>query len=554
MMGPNPWWKEIIMYQIYPRSFQDSNGDGIGDIPGIIQRIDHLKDLGINLIWLGPVYESPNDDNGYDISDYRKIHPEFGTMEQFDELLEKLHNAGIKLIMDLVVNHSSDEHEWFQKSRQSKDNPYRDFYFWRKGNDGGPPNNWKAWFGGDAWDHDPLTDEYYLHLFTTKQPDLNWENPQVRKEVYDIMKFWLDKGVDGFRMDVISLISKRIAFENSPSEIFMDMVNNYYSNGPRVHEYLQEMNKEVLSKYDVVTVGEGPGITADIANDYIGNDREELNMIFQLELMFFDNGPGGKFDPQPISLVDFKSLFSRWDKAVGDKGWNNIFLDNHDFPRMLSRFGNDKKYRIESAQLLAMFLLTMRGTPCIYQGSEIGMTNVEFDDIEDYRDIETINYYKEGIEAGITKHALLENIYIQGRDNARTPMQWDESQYAGFSEAEPWIKLNPNYALINAQSDKSHNKSIYRFYQKMIQYRKAHNVLTYGSYHDILPSHDHLYIYKRKLQETEVLVALNFSDSSIDIPVELITSDMNLHLGNYGLQVPDSLRPWEARLYSNKVD
>jgi oligo-1,6-glucosidase len=414
------WWKEEIMYQIYPRSFQDSDGDGIGDIRGIIQRLDYIASLGVDIIWLSPIYQSPNDDNGYDISNYYEIHPEFGTMEDFDELLSEMHKRGLRLIMDLVVNHSSDEHKWFKESRSSKDNPYRDYYIWRKGKDGGPPNNYMSFFSGSAWEYDEATKEYYLHYFTKKQPDLNWENPKVREEVYRNMRFWLDKGVDGFRMDVISLLSKNLDFPDSPSPNITYLATHYYANGPRIHEFLQEMHEKVLKDYDVMTVGEGPGITKELANDYIGYDRKELNMIFQLDLMFGDHGEGGKFDIDPMDLVKVKRILNEWEEAIGDRGWNNIFLDNHDFPRMVSRFGNDTSFRVRSAKMLNMFLLSMRGTPCIYQGSEIGMTNVAFDKIEDYRDVEIINWVNEERSKGQSDADLLPMIHIQGRDNEDT--------------------------------------------------------------------------------------------------------------------------------------
>ncbi len=539
-----PWWKEVVMYQVYPRSFNDSNGDGIGDLRGIIEKIDHIAGLGVDVIWLGPVYDSPNDDNGYDISDYYKIHPEFGTMDDFDELLEKLHTRGIRLIMDLVVNHSSDEHAWFRESRKSKNSPYRDFYFWKDGTPGKPPNNWQAWFGGSAWTYDDVAEAFYLHLFTQKQPDLNWENPRVRKEVYAMMRFWLDKGIDGFRMDVISLISKKLEFENSPSTNLMYLANHFYANGPRVHEFLQEMSREVLSRYDIMTVGEGPGITKDIANLYIGRSRNELNMIFQLELMFLDNGPGGKFDPQPISLVAFKKLFRQWDQAVGEEGWNNIFLDNHDFPRMVSRFGNDGKYRIPSAQLLATFLLTMRGTPCIYQGSEIGMTNVAFENIRDYRDVETLHYYHEGTGKGLQASDLMENIHMQGRDNARTPMQWTNKPYAGFSDVKPWININPNYPEINVARDQDSGHSIYRYYQALIGIRKEAPTLVHGQFEDLDPHHPELYIYSRSMGETTFYVILNFSDTSQ--ATDNIPREYSVILCNYDNFDPQSLQPWQA--------
>jgi oligo-1,6-glucosidase len=544
-MADKNWWKECIMYQIYPRSFQDSNGDGIGDIRGIIQRLEYLESLGIDLIWLSPVYESPNDDNGYDISDYYKIHPEFGTMADFDELLESLHARGIRLIMDLVVNHSSDEHMWFRESKKSRDNPYRDYYIWRPGKNGGPPNNWMAFFGGEAWEYDQTTGEYYLHHFTKKQPDLNWENPKLRAEIYQMMRFWLDKGVDGFRMDVISLISKRLDFPDMESDNLMDGVYNLFANGPRVHEFLQEMNKEVLSHYDIMTVGEGPGISKEIVNDYIGKNRNELNMVFQLDLMFLDNGPGGKFDPKPPSLIQFKKLFSDWDKAVGDEGWNNIFLDNHDFPRMVSRWGNDKEYREASAKLLITFLLTMKGTPCIYMGSEIGMTNVQFDKPEDYRDIETLNLFKKTKEEkGDMDHAL-KMVHQQGRDNVRVPMQWNDSKNAGFSSGEPWIKVNPNYREINVEQDNEREDSILAFFRILVQWRKQDAVLQYGDYRDLDPDHKQLYIFERSYNNEKRIICLNFSNDHLALPSMLVGK--KVIISNHSL-LTEALKPWEARI------
>jgi len=534
------------MYQIYPMSFQDSNGDGIGDLRGIINRVEYLSNLRVDLIWLGPVFKSPMIDNGYDISDYYQIHPDYGSMGDFDELLDLLHQHDIKLIMDLVVNHSSDQHAWFKESRKSKDNAYRDFYFWKKGVNGGPPNNWKAWFGGDAWVYDKLTDEYYLALFTPNQPDLNWENPKVRNAIYEMMRFWLNKGVDGFRMDVISLISKRLEFESASSTNLMHLANNYYANGPRIHEYLKEMNKKVLSKYDIVTVGEGPGITKELANDYIGNDRGELNMLFQLELMFLDNGPGGKFDPQAVSLVEFKKLFVEWDRAVGERGWNNIFLDNHDFPRMLSRWGSES-FRVKSAQLLATFLMTMKGTPCIYQGSEIGMTNVRFDKIEDYRDIETINYHANQMAAGLSHEEILKQIHVQGRDNVRTPMQWSDEENAGFSKGNPWIGLNPNYPEINVEKDLQSTDSIIKYYQKLIRFKKGSQVLVNGDFQDILPKHPQLYVYERTYNSEIIRVVLNFSDKPVPLPDDLSVCADTVLFSNYEvLDDLDQLNPWQA--------
>jgi oligo-1,6-glucosidase len=544
-MMKKTWWKEGVVYQIYPRSYQDSNGNGIGDLRGIINRLDYISSLGVDIIWLCPVYLSPNDDNGYDIADYRKIMPEFGTMEDFDELLAKMHEKGIKLVMDLVVNHSSDEHKWFQESRKSKDNPYRDYYIWKPGKNGGPPNDWKAFFGGSAWEYDAQTDEYYLHLFTKKQPDLNWENPKVRSEVNEIIQYWFDKGVDGFRMDVISLISKRPAYADMISANFEDTIRLQYANGPRIHEFLRDMNQKVLSKYDVMTVGEGPGITLEHGLDYVREDREELDMVFHFDHMFLDFGEGGKFDPKPFDLVAFKEVFNQWDDKLKGKGWGSIFLGNHDFPRIVSRFGNDGQYRAKSAKLLAMLLLSLRGTTYIYQGDEIGMTNVAFEDPNDYRDIETLNYFKtlEDPKEGLV------NVHPMGRDNARTPMQWSDHQNGGFSEAQvAWIKSNPNYVDINVAAQERNTESILNFYRKMIAFRKEHLTLVYGEYESLENQHPQIYAYKRWDEENEFLVVLNFSEETIDF--EPIITGLELLVYNYTDSTEDLLmRPWEAKLF-----
>jgi len=542
------WWKEGIVYQIYPRSFMDSTGNGIGDLQGIIQKLDYIASLGVDIIWLCPVYQSPNDDNGYDISDYRNIMDEFGDMSDFDELLEGCHLRGIKLIMDLVVNHSSDEHAWFEASRQSKDNPFRDYYIWKPGKNGGPPTDWQAFFGGSAWAYDELTEEYYLHLFTKKQPDLNWENPKVREEVADIVKFWFDKGVDGFRMDVISLISKRPEYDDMVSEVFEDTIRQQYANGPRIHEFLHELNQKVLSKYDIMTVGEGPGITLEHGLDYVDEAREELDMVFHFDHMFIDFGPGGKFDPKPYDLVEFKNVFTQWDEKLKGKGWGSIFLGNHDFPRIVSRFGNDREYHIQSAKLLAMLLLSMRGTPYIYQGDEIGMTNVAFDTTYDYRDIETINYFKSLEIEGKNPLHYLPNVHKMGRDNARTPMQWTDEPNGGFSLVEPWIKSNPNYADLNVTYQERNSQSILNFYREMIAFRKAHPTLVYGDYESIMNEHPQIYAYRRWDEENEFLVVLNFSEQTVDF--EPIITGLELLVYNYNDSTEDLLlRPWEAKLF-----
>ena len=539
------WWKEIVMYQIYPRSFQDSNGDGIGDLNGIINRLDYLKSLGVDLIWLSPVYQSPNDDNGYDISNYYEIHPEFGTMEEFDKLLKGLHDRGMKLIMDLVVNHTSDEHEWFEKSRQSLDNPHRDYYIWKKGKNGGPPNNWMSWFGGSAWQYDELTDEYYLHLFTKKQPDLNWENPEVRKEVYRNIKFWLDKGIDGFRMDVISLLSKQLDYPDSASQNIHYLAEHHYANGPRIHEFINEMYEEVLQHYDVMTVGEGPGITKELANLYIGEDRRELNMIFQLDHMIIDHGPGGKFDVVDFKLTDLKRILDGWEASIGNDGWNNIFLDNHDFPRMVSRFGNDTVFRKASAKMLNTFLLTQRGTPCIYMGSEIGMTNVAFQNPEDYKDVEAINYFRELTEQGDDMEVALSNMHIQGRDNVRVPMQWDASDNAGFTNGKPWIKINPNHKTINVEEAENDPDSILHYFRKLTEFRKMHEVLRHGNYKNLDPQSEQIYAYSRSLGDQLMIIICNFSDVELELPEY---ANGKYIFGNYDDE--NILRPWEVKIYN----
>lgn len=543
------WWKSAVIYQIYPRSFRDSNGDGIGDLEGIIEKLDYLAELGVDVIWLGPIYQSPNDDNGYDISDYYQVHPEFGTMETFDRLLEGLHQRGMKLLMDLVVNHTSDEHAWFEASRQDTSNPHRDFYFWRKGKNGGPPNNWRSFFGGSAWEHHPTTDEYYLHIFSKKQPDLNWENPTVRQQVYQIIRFWLDKGVDGFRMDVIPLISKRLDFADAHLPTFNDVVNQVYSNGPRVHEFIQEMYREVLQHYDIMTVGEGPGISKTVGLDYVGEDRHELNMIFHLDHMFLGYGPDGRFDPVPYGLAEIKQIINDWDKAMGDQGWISVFMDNHDFPRMVSRFGNDQQFRTESAKLLAMMILTLRGTPCIYQGSEIGMTNIQLEDIHECRDVETHNFYREYTAKGMDEATFIELANRYGRDNARTPMQWDQSPNAGFGTGEPWIKVNPNYTDINVASEINRTDGIFRFYRQLLHLRKNLPVLVYGSYGELPQDNPSLFVYQRQDESHTCFVALNFSDRVATFQLPVPTDSLQVVLGNYPDAGLSNLRPWEARLY-----
>jgi len=543
------WWKESVVYQIYPRSYKDSNGDGIGDIQGIISQLDYIQSLGVDVIWICPVYKSPNDDNGYDISDYRDIMDEFGSMDDFDQLLYGVHERGIKLIMDLVPNHTSDEHEWFQESQKSKDNPYRDYYYWRKGDDASPPNNWPSFFGGDAWEYDKATGEYYLHLFSKKQPDLNWENPKVRQEIYNVIKFWLEKGVDGFRMDVISLISKQMDFPDTHTTDFNETIKQYYANGPRIHEFLQEMNAEVLSKYDIMTVGEGPGIDLGNGLNYVAKDRHELNMIFHFGHMFIDNGPGGKYDPVPFSLIDFKNVFNAWDEQLKDKGWGSIFLGNHDFSRIVSRFGNDSPaYWEKSAKLLATMLLTLRGTVYVYQGEEIGMTNVAFDSIDDYQDIETLNSWKEAKANGKDMNEFLKSVHLQSRDNARTPMQWNNKKNAGFSEANPWLKVNPNYQSINVEKQSDDPQSILNYYRKMIAFRKANPVLVYGDYQSLDNENNQIYAYRRWYDDQEFIIIHNFSEEVVNWGWEL-GGDYELVNANYNSKKNLlTMQPWQSKI------
>ncbi|PTX61329.1 oligo-1,6-glucosidase [Melghirimyces profundicolus] len=551
------WWKESVVYQIYPRSFNDSNGDGVGDIKGITEKMDYLKELGVDVIWLSPVYKSPNDDNGYDISDYQAIMDEFGTMDDWDEMLKEIHDRGMKLIMDLVVNHSSDEHKWFIESRKSKDNPYRDYYIWRPGKNGQEPNNWTSFFSGSAWQYDEATNEYYLHLFSKKQPDLNWENPKLRKEVYDMITWWLDRGVDGLRMDVINLISKADGLPSVPGGKRYDWGGEFFMNGPRVHEYLQEMNREVLSKYDIMTVGECPGASTEDAAKYANLEGTELNMIFTFEHMDLDSGPGGKWDLKPWKLNDLKEVMTKWQKDLEGKGWNSLYLNNHDQPRMVSRFGNDKEYRVESAKMLGTFLHMMQGTPYIYQGEELGMTNVRFESLEDYNDIEIHNMYREKvIEGGQDHNKVMEAIYIKGRDNARTPMQWDDSENAGFTTGSPWLKVNPNYKEINAKNELDNPQSIFHYYQKLIQLRKANDIIVYGTYDLILEEHEQIYAYTRTLDDQTLLVVCNFTveDADFELPAHIHFKSNQLLIRNYDVQNSEDissmvLKPYEARVY-----
>jgi len=558
------WWKESVVYQIYPRSFYDINGDGIGDLRGIIQKLDYLKELGIDVIWLCPVYKSPNDDNGYDVSDYQDIMDEFGTLGDWDELLAEMHKRGIKLIMDLVVNHTSDEHLWFQESRKSKDNPYRDFYIWRSGKDGGEPNNWRSFFGGSAWQYDEQTGEYYLHLFTKKQPDLNWENPKVREEVFKMMNWWLDKGIDGFRMDVINMISKVPGLPDAPvmNQDRYQFGGQYFMNGPRLMEFLTEMKQKVLSRYDILTVGETPFVTTQDAIKIVNEETGALTMLFQFEHVDLDaeTGADSAGTIKKMKLLDLKDVMTRWQKDLENRAWNSIFLSNHDQPRSVSRLGDDTQFRVESAKLLATFVHMLQGTPYVYQGDEIGMTNVAFESIEEYRDVATRNMYKEAVEEkGVDPQVALKVVHAKSRDNARTPMQWDSSKNAGFTNGTPWIKVNPNYKEINVAEAMADPNSVFHYYKKLIRLRKENAVIVYGTYDLLLASHEEIYAFTRTLDKDRLLVILNFSGNApvFHLPENIVFAIAEPLISNYATDPAENihqitLRPYEARVYRLK--
>ncbi|MCB9434113.1 MAG: alpha-glucosidase [Ardenticatenaceae bacterium] len=556
------WWKESVVYQIYPRSFKDSNGDGIGDLRGIIEKLDYLQELGIDVVWLSPVYKSPNDDNGYDISNYQDIMDEFGTLADWEALVAGMHKRGLKLVMDLVVNHTSDEHSWFQQSRQAKDNPYRDFYIWRPGKDGQEPNNWVSFFSGSAWQYDETTDEYFLHVFTKRQPDLNWENPKVRQAVYDMMHWWLQKGVDGFRMDVINLISKVPGLPDAPitGEGKYQFGGQFFANGPRLMEFLREMKDEVLSHYDIITVGETPLVTTQHGLEMTHEETGALNMVFQFEHMDLDRERDSVTNllvAKPWHLTALKEIMGRWQKDLETGGWNSLYLDNHDQPRGLSRFGDDGRYRVESAKMLATFVHMQQGTPYIYQGDEIGMTNVAFPSIEDYRDVWLLNGYQQAVEQGVDPEKVLAMIQPTSRDNARTPMQWDATAHAGFTSGEPWIKVNPNYVHINTQQALADPDSIFYYYQKLIRLRKQHSVIVYGTYDLILPDDEQIYAFTRTLGNEQLVVILNFKAETavFRLPDHITyTTQPELLISNYEVDPAQSieqfdLRPFEARVY-----
>lgn len=555
------WWKESVVYQIYPRSFCDSNGDGIGDLGGITEKMDYLKELGIDVIWLSPVYESPNDDNGYDISNYQGIMKEFGTMEDFDRMLDAAHTHGIRIVMDLVVNHTSDEHPWFIESRKSKDNPYRNYYIWKDPKDGDVPNNWGSCFGGSAWKYDETTQMYFLHMFSQKQPDLNWENDTVRSEIFQMMDWWCQKGIDGFRMDVISMISKDQNFPDGQlKKTGYGDYGPYVCNGPRVHEYLQEMNQKVLSKYNLLTVGECAGVTVDEAKKYANLEGSELNMVFQFEHMDLDGGETFKWNEQKICLTDLKATLSKWQNELYGKAWNSLYWCNHDQPRIVSRLGNDSdKYREISAKMLATCLHMMQGTPYIYQGEELGMTNVPFQSLDDFRDIESINAYHEYTQSGqIAPEDMMRYLHYKSRDNARTPMQWNNTANAGFTTGTPWIMVNPNYPKINAKEQVERPDSIFHYYQKLIKLRKAHEIIVYGSYQLLLPDDPNLYVYTRELAEEKLLVICNFTDTrqSFTLPSAWNSDQMHCLIANYPERVPEKqmlLNPYEALVYQTTI-
>lgn len=547
------WWKESVVYQIYPRSFCDSNGDGIGDLNGITGKLDYLKELGIDVIWLSPVYKSPNDDNGYDISDYQAIMDEFGTMEDFDRMLATAHEKGIKIMMDLVVNHTSDEHKWFIESRKSTDNPYRDYYIWRPAKeDGSLPNNWGSCFSGPAWEYDKTTDMYFLHLFSKKQPDLNWDNPAVRQDVFDMMNWWLKKGVDGFRMDVISLISKEPGLPDKEPGINGYATFNVSANGPHVHEYLQEMRQKALNNADTITVGECSGVTLEEAKKYARSDEKELNMVFQFEHMDVDSDEkAGKWTTRKMDLRDLKEILTRWQKGLQDIAWNSLYWENHDQPRSVSRFGNDSdEYREISAKMLATCIHMMQGTPYVYQGEELGMTNCPFNTLDNFRDLESINAFHELTEQGkMTEEDMMAAIGYKGRDNARTPMQWDDSAYAGFSTANPWIMVNPNYTKINAKDQVNREDSVFKYYQKLIKLRHESELIVYGTYDLILDDDKDIYAYIRTLGDEKLIVYCNFSENTreVELPEEFVNK--KVLISNYSDAKANqkiTLRPYEA--------
>jgi len=548
------WWKEAVAYQIYPRSFMDSNGDGIGDIQGIISKLDYLKELGIDVIWICPIYSSPNDDNGYDISDYKDIMSDFGTMADFDELLEAVHAKGMKLIMDLVINHTSDEHPWFIESRSSKENPYRDYYIWHPGKNDKEPNNWESIFGGSAWEFDPSTKEYFMHVFSRRQPDLNWENPKVRNDLYEMVNWWLDKGIDGFRVDAISHIKKVPSYPDLPNPEGLKFVPSFegHMNREGIQDFLQELKQETFAKYDIMTVGEANGVKVNQAEDWVGEENGIFNMIFQFEhLDLWGTSVSGGIDIHAL-----KETFDRWQSGLDGKGWNALFLENHDQPRSVSTWGDSEQYRVESAKALATLYFLMQGTPFIYQGQEIGMTNVKFSSIEDYNDVAIKNLYQNGLEEGKNHEELMEIIWKNGRDNSRTPMQWTPGENAGFTAGKPWLRVNPNHVEINVQNAITHPESVYAYYKKLIEVRKAQSVFVYGNFELVLAEHDQIFAYTRTLEDEKMLILVNLFAKETDflVPKELKEKSAEIILNNYHINnkeiIEDSkLKPYEARVY-----
>lgn len=554
------WWKEAVIYQIYPRSFNDSNGDGIGDLNGITEKLDYIQSLGIDVVWINPVYSSPNDDNGYDISDYRNIMAEFGSMEDFDTMLRGMHERGIKLVMDLVVNHSSDEHKWFREARSSRENPYRDYYHWWPAEKGTPPERF-SYFDedNDAWQYDAQTDAWYLHYFTKKQPDLKWENPQVRREIYDMMHYWFKKGIDGFRMDVITHISKDTSYPEISEEELEEKYHGdwpfYYAHGPRIHEFMREMNREVLSKYDVMSLGEGSGTTSEDAPLYTDPQRKELNMFYHFDGMNIGYLPEKykTVNPDGFDLLEFKQIYTKWDKAFNTKGWGTIYLGNHDQPRMVTRWGNDSpEFRTLSSKMLTTFLMTMRATPCYYYGDEIGMCNIKFNAIDDYRDVETRNMYSQIKKKNGDLEEFIESQKISARDNGRTPFQWDDNNNAGFTTGTPWIRVNPDYTSFNAAAQENDPDSCLHYFRAMVKFRKAHPVLVYGDYQLIDEKNPNVYAYTRTDHRESLLILLNFSDrnSTVDLS-EIDTRNVSLLLSNFPGKAKNlqSLKPYEAAVY-----
>ena len=551
-MNNKKWWQNSVVYQIYPRSFQDSNGDGIGDIQGIIKRLDYLQELGIDAIWLSPVCRSPQDDNGYDISDYQDIDPMFGNLDDMEQLISEAKKRNIRIIMDLVLNHSSDEHRWFTEAKKSKDNPYHDYYVWRDGEEGVYPNDMGSAFGGPAWEWVPELKQYYFHQFSVKQPDLNWENPKVRREIYDMILWWMDKGVGGFRLDVIDQIAK---------EPDLKITNN----GPRLHEFIQELSRETFQKGDLITVGEAWGADIDRAKLYSKPDGSEFSMVFQFEHMMLDQEPGKeKWDFCPLPFVKLKKCLEKWQKELHGCGWNSLFWDNHDLPRIVSRWGNDREYRVEAAKMLATVLHGMEGTPYVYQGEELGMTNVRFDSIEQYQDIEIRNMYRERLEKGYAEKDIMESIYAKGRDNARTPMQWDDTENAGFTTGTPWLGVNPNYTEINARSQLQDENSVFHYYKKLIHLRKENSIFVDGDFTLLMPEDENIFAYVREYEGRKLLVAANFTDKEVECPLlkewgvpadedgaaKSRDNGVKLLIHNYNdLPSQQKLRPYEAMIW-----